>query len=103
MIHYPSAQLDYVHPLDERRCWGAGFKAYGLVSPGTADYAVQAVGSDEFVRQAAQSYSYHYQRLIQQGYSSYQQKAGKWDYQAGLRAEVTGLQARVQPTGSASQ
>jgi outer membrane receptor protein involved in Fe transport len=103
VIHYPSAELDYVHPLDERRRWGAGLKAYGLVSPGTADYAVQAVGSDEFVRQAAQSYSYHYQRLIQQGYGSYQQKAGKWDYQAGVRAEFTGLQARVQPTGSASQ
>jgi outer membrane receptor protein involved in Fe transport len=103
VIHYPSAQLDYVHPLGEHRRWGAGLKAFGLVSPGTADYAVQAAGRDEFVRQAAQSYSYHYQRLIQQGYGSYQHKAGKWDYQAGLRAEFTGLRARVQPTGSASQ
>ena len=103
VIHYPSAQVDYVHPLGEGRRWGAGLKSYVMVSPGTADYGVQAAGSDEFVRQAAQSYSYHYQRLIQQGYGSYQHKAGKWDFQAGLRAEFTGLRARVQPTGSASQ
>jgi outer membrane receptor protein involved in Fe transport len=103
VIHYPSAQLDYVHPLGEQRRWGAGLKSYVMVSPGTADYGVQAGSSDDFVRQAAQSYSYYYQRLIQQGYASYQQKAGKWDVQAGLRAEFTGLRARVQPTGSASQ
>jgi outer membrane receptor protein involved in Fe transport len=102
-INMPSAQVDYVHPLDDKRRWGAGLKTYVNVTPGSADYAVQPAGSGEFIRQEAQSYSYHFQRLIQEGYGTYQQKAGKWDYQAGLRAEFTGLRARVQPTGSVSQ
>jgi outer membrane receptor protein involved in Fe transport len=102
-INMPSAQVDYVHPLDEKRRWGAGLKTYVNVTPGSADYAVQPAGSGEFIRQEAQSYSYHFQRLIQEGYGTYQQKTGKWDYQAGLRAEFTGLRARVQPTGSVNQ
>lgn len=103
VINMPSAQVDYVHPLGEKRRWGAGLKTYVNVTPGSADYAVQGTGSAEFIRQEAQSYSYHFQRLIQEGYGTYQQKADKWDYQAGLRAEFTGLQARVQPTGPVSQ
>jgi outer membrane receptor protein involved in Fe transport len=102
-IHLPSAQLDYVHPLDDKRRWGAGLKTDAMLTPGTADYAVQPAGGGEFVPQAAGSYRYHYQQVIPQAYGSYQQKAGAWDYQAGLRAEFTGLQAEVQPSGSARQ
>ena len=102
-IHMPSAQVDYVHPLDEKRRWGAGLKADVMVTPGTADYSVQPAAGGEFVRQEVNSYRYHYQQVIPQAYGSYQQKAGPWDYQAGLRAEFTGLQAQVLPTGSASQ
>ncbi|AMR29046.1 hypothetical protein A0257_19375 [Hymenobacter psoromatis] len=102
-IHMPSAQVDYVQPLDDKRRWGAGVKTDLLVSPGTADYAVQPAASGEFIRQEAGSYRYHYQQVIPQAYGSYQQKAGSWDYQAGLRAEYTGLRAQVLPTGSASQ
>ncbi|MDJ0365350.1 outer membrane beta-barrel family protein [Hymenobacter sp. H14-R3] len=102
-IHLPSAQVDYVHPLDEKRRWGAGLKTDIMVTPGTADYAVQPVAGAEFIRQERGSYRYHYQQVIPQAYGSYQHKAGPWDYQAGLRAEFTGLQARVVPTGSASQ
>lgn len=102
-IHMPSAQFDYVHPLDDKHRWGAGWKIDGLLTPGTADYAVQPAAGGEFVRQAADSYSYRYQQVIPQAYGTYQQKAGKWDYQAGLRTEFTGLRARVQPSGSASQ
>jgi outer membrane receptor protein involved in Fe transport len=101
-IHMPSAQVDYVHPLDEKRRFGAGLKTDVLVTPGTAEYAVQPAGGD-FVPQAAGSYSYRYQQVIPQAYGTYQQKAGLWDYQAGLRTEFTGLQAQVLPTGSASQ
>ncbi|AMJ65554.1 outer membrane beta-barrel protein [Hymenobacter sp. PAMC 26628] len=103
VIQMPSAQVDYVHPLDEKRRWGAGVKADVMVTPGTADYAVQPTAEAEFVRQEAGSYRYRYQQVIPQAYGSYQQKAGAWDYQAGLRAEFTGLQAQVLPTGSASQ
>jgi outer membrane receptor protein involved in Fe transport len=102
-IHLPSAQVDYVHPLGEKRRWGAGLKTDVMVTPGTADYAVQPALGAEFVRQQAGSYRYHYQQVIPQAYGNYQQKAGLWEYQAGLRAEFTGLQAQVQPTGSASQ
>jgi len=102
-IHMPSAQLDYVHPLGDKRRWGAGLKTDALLSPGTADYAVQPTPGAEFASQAAGSYSYRYQQVIPQAYGTYQQKAGPWDYQAGLRTEFTGLQARVQPSGSASQ
>ena len=102
-IHLPSAQVDYVHPLDEKRRWGAGLKTDVMVTPGTADYAVQPALGAAFVRQEAGSYRYHYQQVIPQAYGSYQQKSGLWEYQAGLRAEFTGLQAQVQPTGSASQ
>ncbi|HEX8506736.1 MAG TPA: outer membrane beta-barrel protein [Hymenobacter sp.] len=102
-IHLPSAQVDYAHPLDEKRRWGAGFKTDALVTPGTADYSVQPSAGAEFVPQAAGSYRYRYQQVIPQAYGSYQQKAGPWDYQAGLRAEFTSLQARVRPAGSASQ
>jgi len=102
-IHLPSAQVDYVHPLDEKRRWGAGLKTDVMVTPGTADYAVQPASGGEFVSQAAGSYRYQYRQVVPQAYGSYQQKAGLWDYQAGLRAEFTGLQARVQPSGSASQ
>ena len=102
-IHLPSAQVDYVHPLDDKRRWGAGVKTDVMVTPGTANYAVQPVAGAEFVRQEAGSYRYHYQQVIPQAYGNYQQKAGAWDYQAGLRAEFTGLQAQVLPTGSASQ
>jgi outer membrane receptor protein involved in Fe transport len=102
-IHMPSAQVDYVHPLGDKRRWGAGLKTDVMVTPGTADYAVQLVAGGEFVPQEAGSYRYHYQQVIPQAYGTYQQKAGLWDYQAGLRAEFTGLQAEVQPTGSASQ
>lgn len=103
IIHLPSAQVDYVHPLDEKRRWGAGVKTDIMVTPGTADYSVQPAAGAEFIRQEAGSYRYHYQQVIPQAYGSYQQKAGRWDYQAGLRAEFTGLQAQVLPSGSASQ
>ena len=102
-IHMPSAQVDYVHPLDEKRRWGAGLKTDVLVTPGTADYAVQPAAGAEFISQEAGSYRYHYRQVIPQAYGTYQQKTGRWDYQAGLRAEFTGLQAQVLPTGSASQ
>jgi outer membrane receptor protein involved in Fe transport len=102
-IHRPSAQVDYSHPLDDKRRWGAGLKTDAMLTPGTADYAVQPTAGGEFVSQEAGSYRYHYQQVIPQAYGTYQQKAGKWDYQAGLRAEFTGLQAEVQPSGSASQ
>ncbi|WP_400193429.1 outer membrane beta-barrel protein [Hymenobacter sp. B81] len=102
-IHLPSAQVDYVHPLDERRRWSAGLKADLMVTPGTADYAVKPAGEAAFVRQAAGSYRYHYQQFIPQAYGSYRHQAGAWEYQAGLRAEFTGLQARVLPAGSATQ
>lgn len=102
-IHMPSAQVDYVHPLDDKRRWGAGLKTDILVTPGTADYAVQPAAGADFIRRDVGSYRYHYQQLIPQAYGSYQQKAGLWDYQAGLRAEFTGLRAQVLPTGSASQ
>ncbi|MGI4737983.1 MAG: TonB-dependent receptor domain-containing protein [Janthinobacterium lividum] len=102
-IQMPSAQVDYVHPLDEKRRWGAGLKTDVLVSPGTAEYAVQPTAGTDFVRQELGSYRYRYQQVVPQAYGTYQHKAGLWDYQAGLRAEYTGLQAQVQPTGSASQ
>ena len=102
-IHMPSAQVDYVHPLDEKRRWGAGLKTDVLVTPGTADYAVQPAAGAEFISQEAGSYRYHYRQVIPQAYGTYQQKTGRWDYQAGLRAEFTGLQAQVLPAGSASQ
>lgn len=102
-IHLPSAQVDYVHPLDEKRRWGAGLKADIMVTPGTADYAVQPTAGAEFIRQEVGSYRYHYRQVIPQAYGSYRQKAGLWEYLAGLRAEFTGLQAQVLPTGSASQ
>jgi outer membrane receptor protein involved in Fe transport len=102
-IHLPSAQADYVHPLGEKRRWGAGVKTDFMLTPGTADYAVQPAAGAEFVPQAAGSYRYSYQQVIPQAYGTYQQQAGPWSYQAGLRAEFTGLRARVQPSGSASQ
>jgi outer membrane receptor protein involved in Fe transport len=102
-IHLPSAQVDYVHPLDDKRRWGAGLKTDLLVTPGTSAYAVQPTTGAEFIPQATGSYRYRYQQLIPQAYGTYQQKAARWDYQAGLRAEFTGLQAQVLPTGSASQ
>ncbi|TVT43348.1 TonB-dependent receptor [Hymenobacter setariae] len=102
-IHMPSAQLDYVHPLGDKRRWGAGLKTDIMLTPGTADYAVQPAAGGEFVPQEAGSYRYRYQQVIPQAYGTYQHKAGLWDYQAGLRAEFTGLQAQVQPSGSASQ
>ncbi len=102
-IHAPSAQVDYVHPLDDKRRWGAGVKTDLLVTLGSAEYAVQPAAGAEFVSQEAGSYRYHYRQVIPQAYGSYQQKVGLWDYQAGLRAEYTGLHAQVLPTGSASQ
>jgi outer membrane receptor protein involved in Fe transport len=102
-IHMPSAQVDYVHPLGEKRRWGAGLKTDIMVTSGTAEYAVQPAPGGDFIRQEAGSYGYHYQQLIPQAYGTYQQKAGQWDYQAGLRTEFTGLQAQVLPTGSTSQ
>ncbi|UOR07627.1 TonB-dependent receptor [Hymenobacter aerilatus] len=102
-IHMPSAQVDYVHPLDDKRRWGAGLKTDVMLTPGTAEYGVQPVPGAEFIRQEASSYRYHYRQVIPQAYGTYQQKAGRWDYQVGLRTEFTGLQARVLPTGSTSQ
>ncbi|TDN38632.1 TonB-dependent receptor [Hymenobacter sp. UV11] len=102
-IHLPSAQVDYVQPLDDKRRWGAGLKTDLLVTPGSEELAVQPMAGADFVRQEAGSYHYHYRQFIPQAYGSYQQKAGAWEYQAGLRAEYTGLQAQVLPTGSANQ
>jgi outer membrane receptor protein involved in Fe transport len=102
-IQMPSVQVDYVHPLDKKRRWEAGVKTDALVTPGTADYAVQATPGGEFVRQDAGSYRYKYRQLIPQAYGSYQHKSDLWEYQAGLRAEFTGLSAQLVPTGSASQ
>jgi outer membrane receptor protein involved in Fe transport len=102
-IHMPSAQIDYVHPLGENRRWGVGFKTDFLLTPGTAEYAVQPAAGTEYIRQEAGSYRYHYRQFIPQAYGTYQQKVGQWDYQVGLRTEFTGLQAQVEPTGSASQ
>ena len=102
-IHMPSVQVDYVHPLDKQRRWEAGIKTDALLTPGTADYAVQAIPGGELVRQDAGSYRYTYRQLIPQAYGSYRHKSEVWEYQAGLRAEFTGLQAQVLPNGSASQ
>ncbi|OGX91033.1 outer membrane beta-barrel family protein [Hymenobacter coccineus] len=74
-----------------------------MVTPGSADYSVQPTAGGPFVRQEAGSYRYRYQQVIPQAYGNYQQKAGLWDYQVGLRAEFTGLQAQVLPAGSARQ
>jgi outer membrane receptor protein involved in Fe transport len=102
-IQMPSVQVDYVHPLDEKRRWEAGVKTDALLTPGTADYAVQATPGGEFVRRDTGSYRYTYRQLIPQAYGSYRHKVEKWEYQAGLRVEFTGLAAQVQPTGTASQ
>ena len=102
-IHLPSAQVDYVQPLGDKRRWGAGLKTDALLSSGSADYAVQQAAAGEFVGQAAGSFRYHYQQVIPQAYGTYQQTAGPWEYQAGLRAEFTGLQAQVLPSGSTRQ
>jgi outer membrane receptor for ferrienterochelin and colicin len=102
-IQMPSVQVDYVHPLDQKRRWEAGIKTDALVTPGTADYAVQTTPGGDFARQDAGSYRYTFRQLIPQAYGSYRHKAELWEYQAGLRAEFTGLSAEVLPTGSASQ
>ena len=103
LIHMPSAQVDYVRPLDEKRRWGAGLKTDLLVTPGSEEYAVQPTSGGGFVRQEVGSSRYHYQQLVPQAYGFYRQQAGAWEYQAGLRAEYTGLRAQVLPAGSASQ
>ncbi|WP_035560191.1 outer membrane beta-barrel protein [Hymenobacter sp. IS2118] len=102
-IQMPSAQVDYVHPLDDKRGWAAGVKTDLMVTPGSADYSVQPTTGAEFIRQEAGSFRYKYRQLIPQAYGSYQHKSGAWEYQGGLRAEYTGLQAQVLPTGSARQ
>lgn len=102
-IHLPSVQVDYVHPLDEKRRWEAGVKTDALLTPGTSEYAVQATPGSEFVRRDTGSYRYTYRQLIPQVYGSYRHKAGLWEYQAGLRVEFTGLSAQVLPTGPARQ
>jgi len=102
-IQMPSGQVDYVHPLDEKRRWGAGIKTDALVTPGTVDYAVQATPRGEFVRQDTGSYRYTYRQLIPQAYGSYQHKSAGWEYQAGLRVEFTGLSAQVLPTSTVRQ
>jgi len=102
-IQMPSVQVDYVHPLDEKRRWEAGVKTDALVTPGTADYAVQPTPGGEFVRQDAGSYRFEYRQVIPQAYGSYQHKSEAWEYQAGLRAEFTGLSAQVLPTGPVRQ
>jgi outer membrane receptor protein involved in Fe transport len=102
-IHMPSVQVDFVHPLDEKRRWEAGVKTDALVTPGTADYAVQPTPGGEFVRQDAGSYRFEYQQVIPQAYGSYRHKSEAWEYQAGLRAEFTGLSAQVLSTGAVRQ
>ncbi len=102
-IQMPSVQVDYVHPLDKQRRWEAGVKTDALVTPGTADYAVQSTPGGEFVRQDAGSYRFTYRQVIPQAYGSYQHKSDLWEYQAGLRAEFTGLSAQVLPTGTVRQ
>ena len=102
-IHMPSVQMDYVHPLDKQRRWEAGVRTDALVTPGTADYAVQPTPGGEFVRQDAGSYRFEYRQLIPQAYGSYWRKSDVWEYQAGLRAEFTGLSAQVLPTGAVRQ
>ena len=102
-IHMPSVQVDYVHPLDQKRRWEAGVKTDALLTPGTADYAVQPTPGGEFVRQDTGSYRYTYRQLIPQAYGSYRHKSELWEYQAGLRVEFTGLSAEVLPTGAARQ
>ncbi len=102
-IQMPSVQVDYVHPLDKQRRWEAGVKTDALVTAGTSDYGVQSTPGGEFVRQDAGSYRYTYRQLIPQAYGAYQHKSEAWEYQAGLRAEFTGLSAQVLPTGSAHQ
>jgi outer membrane receptor protein involved in Fe transport len=102
-IQMPSGQVDYVHPLDEKRRWEAGVKTDALLTPGTSDYAVQATPGGEFVRRDTGSYRYTYRQLIPQAYGSYRHKAEVWEYQAGLRVEFTGLSAQVLPTGTARQ
>ena len=102
-IQMPSVQVDYVHPLDKQRRWEAGLKTDALLTPGTSDYAVQATPGSDFVRRDTGSYRYTYRQLIPQAYGSYRHKAERWEYQAGVRAEFTGLAAQVLPTGSARQ
>ena len=102
-IQMPSMQVDYVHPLDEKRRWEAGVKADALLTPGTSDYAVQAIPGGDFVRRDTGSYRYTYRQLIPQAYGSYRHKAKRWEYQAGLRVEFTGLSAQVLPAGTARQ
>ena len=103
ITHATSAQVDYTHPLDDKRRWGAGLKTDLLLTPGSEEAAMQPTAGAEFVRQEVGSYRYHYRQVVPQAYGSYQQQAGLWEYQAGLRTEYTGLRAQVQPTGSASQ
>lgn len=81
-----NAQLDYTRPLADRRKLETGYK--GTARWLDRDYAVlkDTLGNGNWVRSSL-SNAFEFDEQVQAAYGVLSQGVGKWDLQAGLRAE----------------
>jgi outer membrane receptor protein involved in Fe transport len=81
-----NAQLDYTRTLAERTKLETGYKGTGRWLD--RDYLVMkdALGSDQWV-ESSLSNDFTFNEMVQAGYGVLSRGVGKWDLQAGLRAE----------------
>lgn len=88
--------MDYVHPLSKDSKFEAGYRTQ-FRKIGN-DYLVEEKVEDNWVRLANFSNQFRYNEDVHAAYAIYGAKANKLSYQAGLRAEYTGLRTELLET-----
>ncbi|MCC3156649.1 TonB-dependent receptor [Hymenobacter sp. 15J16-1T3B] len=99
-IDQGAAQLDYVHPLGDKRRAEAGLKTTYRGTDGTLDFR-QADDQGELRPLERLSSRYRYREVIPAAYAQWQDEPGKLSYQLGLRAEYTRTTGQLRTTGEA--
>jgi outer membrane receptor protein involved in Fe transport len=92
-----NAKVDY-----ERKLWGGKFSTgakFSLVKTDN-DFNFYDVANNIRTIDLSRSNLFSYRENVSAAYFSYKRKAGKWDFQAGLRAENTVSQGKLTSTQS---
>ncbi|RYY37692.1 MAG: TonB-dependent receptor [Sphingobacteriaceae bacterium] len=91
-------QLDYVHPM---KGWNIEAGGKSIIRNNYSDFSTDTlVSAGVYNRAESQSNMFDYQQNVHSIYNSYQLKGEKWSAKAGLRFELTTIDATFANTGA---
>lgn len=91
-LHIVSAKSDYSQRFGSSLVWEAGFKTSRVTTDNPARYYYR-VPNGQWEEDLGKSNQFLYTENIHALYTNFTSKAGRWDFQAGLRYEYTGYKA----------